>query len=224
MSAITVFPNQASSSSSSVEYFESQYAEAKGDPSRIRWADQRPNPALVNWLNAVAPSLVRCGARACVVGCGLGDDAQEIAKRGYDITAFDCSPTAVEWARQRDPENARSYVQADLFNLPPKWRHRFDLVVEIYTIQSLPPERHEQAMKSLAEILSPNGHMLLIARAAEEPVHGDERPWPLTQEELRRLCSVAGLKIVDDNVSIFEDDEDPPVLRMRAMMVKTGAR
>jgi len=207
---------------SSVEYFESLYAEAAGDASRLRWADQRANPALVNWLNAVAPSLVRCGARACVVGCGLGDDAQELAKRGYEVTAFDCSPTAVEWARQRDPGNARNYVVADLFNLPAKWRHRFDLVVEIYTVQSLPPPQHERAMKALSEILSPHGHMLLIARAAEDGATtppGDEPPWPLSAEELRRLCGTAGLKIREP-VSIFEDDDDPPVMRLRAVIHK----
>jgi 2-polyprenyl-3-methyl-5-hydroxy-6-metoxy-1,4-benzoquinol methylase len=220
MSAASVVPSPVVVAGSHVEYFESAYVEAQGDASRVRWADERANPSLVSWLNAVAPSLVRCGARACVVGCGLGDDAEELVKRGYDVTAFDCSPTAIEWAKRRFPESARSFVQADLFNLPARWRHRFDLVIEIYTIQSLPPEQHEQAMKALAEILSPHGHMLVIARASETPVTGgDERPWPLTEEELRHLASSAGLN-VDGEVAIFEDDEDPPVLRMRALLSK----
>ncbi len=217
MSATSVV---VSSPGSHVEFFESVYADAQGDATRVRWADERANPALIAWLNAVAPSIVRCGARACVVGCGLGDDAVELVKRGYDVTAFDCSATAVEWARQRFPENERSFVQADLFNLPPRWRHRFDLVIEVYTIQSVPPEQHEQAMKALAEILSPHGHMLVIARATEEPVAAsDERPWPLTEEELRHLCASAGLTINGD-IAVFEDDEDPPVLRMRALLSK----
>jgi 2-polyprenyl-3-methyl-5-hydroxy-6-metoxy-1,4-benzoquinol methylase len=219
----TILPSHASS----VDHFESVYAEAHGDASRVRWAEQRPNPALVTWLNAAAPSIVRCGARACVVGCGLGDDAVELVCRGYDVTAFDCSRTAVEWCKRRFPENARAFVQADLFNLPPKWRHRFDLVVEAYTIQSLPPEMHEQALKAMAEVLSPRGHMVLIARAADESTttttDSDEGRWPITEEELRHLCASAGLEIVGP-VSIFEDDEDPPVLRLRAMMVKAGVR
>ena len=40
-----------------VDYFESIYAEADGESSRIPWADGQPASALVNWLNAVAPSL-----------------------------------------------------------------------------------------------------------------------------------------------------------------------
>jgi ubiquinone/menaquinone biosynthesis C-methylase UbiE len=214
---------------STVAYFESAYADAKGDASRLRWADERANPSLVAWLNAIAPSLVRCGARACVVGCGLGDDAVELVRRGYDVTAFDCSPTAITWARQRFPEDARCFVQADLFNLPPRWRHRFDLVIEAYTIQSLPPEQHEQAMRQLAEILSPHGHMLVIARAADtsraaetSAAGRDERPWPLSENELRRLADRAGLAIVGP-VAIFEDEEDPPVLRLRALLGKRQA-
>ena len=173
----------------------------------------------MSWLNVIAPALVRCGARVCVVGCGIGDDALELIKRGYDVTAFDCSATAIDWARKRSPENHRCFVQADLFSLPPKWRHRFDLVIEIYTIQSLPPDQHEQAMKAIAEVLSPHGHMLVIARAADGPAITDERPWPLTEEELRHLCSAAGLQVSGD-VAIFEDDEEPPTLRMRALLSK----
>ena len=40
--------------------FESIYADAHGDPTHIPWVDLRPHPALVAWLNAVAPSIVRC--------------------------------------------------------------------------------------------------------------------------------------------------------------------
>jgi 2-polyprenyl-3-methyl-5-hydroxy-6-metoxy-1,4-benzoquinol methylase len=207
------------SAANTVDFFESVYAEAHGDASRVRWADQRANPALVTWLNAVAPSIVRCGARACVVGCGLGDDAKELIERGYDVTAFDCSATAIDWARTRYPEDQRSFVQADLLNLPARWRHRFDLVIEVYTIQSLPPEQHEQAMNALAEILSPHGHMLLIARAARGGESTNDRPWPLSEEELRHLARAAGLHI-NGEIATFEDDEDPPVLRMRALLSK----
>lgn len=200
------------------ERFESVYAEAQGDPSRIPWAHLRPNPALVNWLNAVAPSLIRCGARVLVVGCGLGDDARELLRRGYDVTAFDCSATAIEWARQRDPEHAHYYVQADLFQPQPRWRHRFDLVVEINTIQSLPPDLQPGAMSAIADLASPRGYVLAICRAAttQAVAPEDGPPWPLTEAQLLEYAALAGLKPVEP-VSVFEDDQTPPVMRMRAL-------
>jgi SAM-dependent methyltransferase len=202
--------------------FETIYSEAAGDASQIPWADQRPHPALVTWLNVVAPSLLRCGSRVCVVGCGLGDDARELMRRGYDVVAFDCSPTAVKWAQSLDPMNRTAYVQADLFDLPERWTHRFDLVVEINTLQSLPPEQHEAAFTSMAELVSRRGHMLVICRECETPAGADDGPpWALTQDELLALADSAGLMI--ESLDSFIDDDDPaaPVPRMRALLART---
>ena len=72
-------------------WFDSFYdvASQKNDATAVPWVHDHPNRAMVNWLNAVAPSLVRCGARVAVVACALGDDAAELVRRGYDVTAFD---------------------------------------------------------------------------------------------------------------------------------------
>lgn len=207
----------------SVDYFESIYAEAEaqGDASRIPWHDGRPQPALLNWLNAIAPSLIRCGARVAVVGCGLGDDARELIRRGYDVTAFDCSATAIAWCRRMDPVNSRNYVQADLFNLPLRWNHRFDLVVEVNTIQSLTPDLHAAAMKSISPLLSAHGHLLVVCRAADEEVAlEDGPPWALTQAQLMHAASDAQLEPAGP-LTTFMDDEDPPVRRMRALFKRS---
>jgi SAM-dependent methyltransferase len=197
--------------------FEAMYADAKGDSALIPWSDGRPHPALVNWLNAVAPSLVRCGARVGVVGCGLGEDAREVIRRGYEVTAFDCSTTAVAWAKRLDPENAACYHVADLFDPPGKWRHRFDLVVEINTIQALPPDTRDRMLSAVADLLSPRGHLLVICRHALEPVGlEDGPPWALTESDLEDAAALAGL-CLDGGISVFTDDEQPPVARMRAV-------
>lgn len=201
----------------SPELFESIYVDAQGDASRIPWADQRAHPALITWLNAVAPSLIRCGSRVCVVGCGLGEDAREIMSRGYDVTAFDCSKTAVTWAKELDAANARCYVHADLFNPLPKWKHRFDLVVEVNTIQSLSPDRHASALRAISDMVSVHGHLLVICRGAEESVSiEDGPPWALTEPELLEAAALAGLVPVS-GVTSFNDDETPAVRRMRAL-------
>lgn len=201
-------------------YFESRYVEAAGDASRIPWSDGRANPALVNWLNAAAPSLVRCGSRVAVPGCGLGEDARELIKRGYEVTAFDISPTAVEWARRLDPDHAECYHRADLFNLSPRWRRRFDLVAEIYTVQSLPMARRPDVFKALADLLTPHGVLLVIARGSKDPVgEADGPPWALTREELLRATAAAGLS-PQGSVDMFLDDETPPQWRLRGVFTR----
>ena len=198
-----------------VDYFESVYAEAGGDRSRIPWASRHPSTAMVNWLNAVAPSLVRCGARVAVVGCGLGDDAREVIRRGYEVTAFDWSPTAVEWARGLDPTHSESYTQADLFKPPSRWGHRFDLVVEINNLQYVTPAAQVNTVKALAKFVAPHGHLLVVCRGADEPAaHDDGPPWPLTERQLVEAASEAGL-VADQSVCCFTDDED--VRRLRGL-------
>ena len=73
-----------------------------------------------------------------MVGCGLGDDAEELARRGYDAAAFDVIEKAIAWCRRRFPDSAVDYRVADVFALPEEWQRAFDLVVEIQTIESLP--------------------------------------------------------------------------------------
>ena len=153
-----------------IEQFEAIYQEAEGDPSRIPWAHARPCPAMVAWLNAEAPCLIRPGARVAVVGCGLGNDAVLLAQRGYDVLAFDICPTAIDWAKRLHPDHASSFIVADLFDLPAKMRHRFDLVVDVHTLQSLPPTCRTEMARGMASMVCHGGHLLAICRGRDPEI------------------------------------------------------
>lgn len=198
--------------------FDGVYREAGGDISKVPWAHQRPCPSMMSWLNAEAPSLVRCGARAAVVGCGLGMDAAALVERGYDVVAFDCCPTAIEWAKRLHPEHAEIFIQGDLFNLPPRLRHRFDLVIEVHTLQALPPQFRPALAAGMASLLSPRGGILLaVCRGRDASVPADSLkgpPFPLTAAELSALMEaneLAPVRPLDE----FHDDNNPPVHRIR---------
>lgn len=198
--------------------FDAIYRDASGERARVRWDDGRPNPHLVSWLDRCAADCVRPGSRVAVVGCGLGDDARLLARRGYEVSAFDVSPTAIEWAKSIDPDWASIFSVADLFALPSRWRHRFDLVVEIHTVQALPPATRSDSMAAIASLLHPHGQLLLICRGAERPQTIEEGPpWALTGDELRALIADAGLE-APEGIEIFLDDETPPQRRMRTVL------
>jgi formyltetrahydrofolate-dependent phosphoribosylglycinamide formyltransferase len=74
-------------------WFETLYAEAGADATRIPWADLAPNPDLVAWT--ARPGALAGARTAVVVGCGLGHDAEHLARHGLDVTAFDIAPSAV---------------------------------------------------------------------------------------------------------------------------------
>lgn len=59
--------------------FEEVYADDGGDLGAVPWATLAAHPVLVAWLDHQAQVSER---RALAVGCGLGDDAEELANRG----------------------------------------------------------------------------------------------------------------------------------------------
>ncbi len=166
---------------SRADLFEGMYAGADSDAGKVPWALLRPNPALEAWLDAMAPA----PGRALVVAVGLGDDAEELARRGWRVTGFDVSATAIDWCRRRFPDSSVDYRVADLFAPPPEWSAGFDLVVEIRTLQSLEPQRRADATASIADWAAPGGllfvHCLLREEGEAAP---DGPPQPLTLREL----------------------------------------
>ncbi|HEY2288353.1 MAG TPA: class I SAM-dependent methyltransferase [Streptosporangiaceae bacterium] len=169
--------------------FEEIYARAGSDFGAIPWAALAPHPALVHWLDGQPAS---DGAAALVVGCGLGDDAEEARRRGYRVTAFDLSPTAVGHCRQRFPQSAADYQVADLFALPGSWDSAFGLVVEIRTLQSLPLPRRGAAVAAIARTIRPGGRVFVRCLARDDDEPPGSRPWPLSRRELAAFTE-AGL-------------------------------
>ncbi len=147
-----------------------------------------------------------------MVGCGLGDDAEELRRRGFDVTAFDISISAIALAAKRFTGTEVEYVAADLFHPPADWARGFDLVHEAYTLQVLPRGLRCKAMGQLASFIAPGGRMLLIARARDEAEDPGEMPWPVTRSELGTLQRV-GLEEL--SFEDYFDAEKPPVRRFR---------
>ncbi|MEM9415294.1 MAG: class I SAM-dependent methyltransferase [Planctomycetota bacterium] len=206
--------------------FEALYAQVEGDAGRVPWADLRPNPILRRWLDGQKvgwpsrPSGRPTGETpvppipsAAVVGCGLGDDANLLAEHGYDTLGFDVAPTAIDWARRRFTHDRLRFEAADLFDLPAEWRGAFELVIEIYTFQSLPLAVRPSAMDSAASLVAPGGTLLVICRGRDEDEPATKLPFPLLKSELGRI-SESGL--VEARFEDFMDDEAPPVRRFIA--------
>jgi SAM-dependent methyltransferase len=164
-------------------WFEALYAAAEGDPDIVPWAKLVPHPHFTRWADQ--QRLRGDGQRALVVGCGLGDDAEDLAKRGFDVTAFDLSESAIGWCRKRFPESDVAYHVADLFKPPSEWVSAFDFVLEINTIQAMPPEMRAGAIAQVAKLIVPGGLLLLVARGREEHEMLFGPPWPLSESEVR---------------------------------------
>lgn len=165
-------------------WFETLYQGAKGDGSQVPWAKLRPHPSLQNWLNTVS---ITENQTALVIGCGLGDDAEALSQKGYSVNAFDISPSAIAWCRQRFPDSTVNYQVDDLLNLDQDWLGKFDFIFECRTIQALPLEMRSEVINAIAPLLSSKGILMVMTRLRdnEDPPSGP--PWPLSEGELRQF-------------------------------------
>jgi SAM-dependent methyltransferase len=210
---------EPAAASDATSWFELLYQAAARGEATIPWASLAPNPHLVRW--AGARSLRGTGRTALVVGCGFGDDAEFVASLGFNVVAFDISPTAIDGARSRFPGSCVDYAPGDLLNPPDSWRGAFDLVVEIYTIQPLHGTARTAALSMLPRLIAPGGTLLIIAHATEEPAPERDPssfPWPLTRAE---IGSAAGI-LHPGRIELLRDDETPPALRWRAEFNRTA--
>jgi len=166
-------------------WFDALYKEAAGNTERIPWADLEPNPYFKEW--AERNDLSGDGRSALVVGCGLGDDANYLNQLGFKVSAFDLSPTAIDWAKKLYGEIDIRFEVMNLFEPYRGWLGAFDFVLEIYTIQPLPMEMREDAIDAVSRFVKDGGELVVVTRGREDDEPVDQVPWPLSRKDLSRF-------------------------------------
>lgn len=188
-------------------WFDALYKEAAGDNDVIPWADLEPNSYFRKWVEA--NGLRGNGRSALVLGCGLGDDAKYLHDLGFKVTAFDISPTAIQWAKKLYGETEIQFEVADLFQPFRGWLEGFDLVLEIYTIQPLPIDMRPKVIDAIAGFVAEKGTLVVVTRGREDDNDPDQMPWPLSRKDLSRFEN-NGLTKTDLVVMKAENEDEPP--------------
>jgi len=191
-------------------WFERLYAEANRGQAIVPWDREEPHEVVAEWFRGVQGD----GRRALVVGCGLGRDAEFVARLGFATTAFDWAPSAIDAVRRRHAGSSVRYVQADLLDPPAEWQHAFDFVLESLTVQSLPVSMHGPATAAVRGFVAPGGTLLVVAAGRDDDAPaGDGPPWPLL---LREIDAFAGDGLQRVRVEAISDPAAPAGLRWRA--------
>jgi hypothetical protein len=197
-------------------WFDSIYKNANGDYKKVFWADLEPSPYLVEWLekNPINKKI----KKACVIGCGVGDDAQALSEFGFDVTAFDISPSAIELCINRYPNTKVDYIVADLFDYPKEWFEKFDVVYECNTIQVLPGVYRHKARDAMSSLICKDGYILVSCRSRNEGEKQDAIPLPLTKKEIDNFKTINNLKEL--SFLAYDDNQEPSVPHFFAVYKK----
>tara|TARA_Y100001978_G_C23513771_1_gene346889 strand:- start:160 stop:681 length:522 start_codon:yes stop_codon:yes gene_type:complete len=167
-----------------------------------------PHPFLVEWIEENQHT-----GRALVVGSGLGEDAAFLCEKGWEVTAFDISESAIEWASQLHKGKEIDWSVGDLVKPEESWKGAFDLVLEVHILQAIPEKIRNAAYTNLSSFLERHGLLVCIGRLAdglEEEI--EVPPWPLSREFIHQIGK--GLSEVEFHTAVIPDKEE---IRYRAV-------
>ena len=177
-------------------FFENVYKNVdKDNLVSIPWANLVANAHLVDYLNVKDDMSY---GRALVIGCGLGDDADALAKMGYEVDAIDISQTAIRMAKERFPTESIDFRVEDIFKLPASMFAAYDFVFESRTIQSLDPKFRDELIEIIAGLLAKGGELLVHTNIQNDNENYGGPPWPLYRRELLGFEKY-GLKVQHQN-------------------------
>jgi 2-polyprenyl-3-methyl-5-hydroxy-6-metoxy-1,4-benzoquinol methylase len=122
--------------------------------------------------------------RALEIGCGTGTNAVALAQRGFDVTAFDLSPLAIDQAREKAAKAGVkvNFFQANAMELPDLGRFGFVFDRGVYHV--LRRVNLFGFLKLLDRVAEPGGWYFTEAGNANDPVTLQEGPPRVTQVEM----------------------------------------
>jgi len=136
---------------------------------RAGWDLGGPTPTLHRLLES---GEIKPG-RVIVLGAGRGHDARDWARHGFQVTAVDFAADAVAAMRDlADPAAPTEIVQADIFALPPKLNHKFDVVLEYTCFCAINPARRDEYASVVARLIKPGGTYAALLFPLDQHVGG----------------------------------------------------
>jgi SAM-dependent methyltransferase len=184
------------------------------------WDLKSPNPVFVELLRN--KDLIKPG-KLLITGCGKGYDAVAAAKAGFDVTAVDFSPVALEHARElAESELVRiKFVEEDIFTLGNEWLDAYDVVYEYTTYCAINPSRRKEFAQKISSFIKPGGKLLALIFPVDER-EGDpaslshrEPPFRIDLTEFyRNFSEFLQLEFSSKRISSVKPRENKEVLQI----------
>jgi SAM-dependent methyltransferase len=152
----------------------------------------------------LADVLVPRAARILDAGAGLGRVAAALLARGHDVTAVEKDPDLIARAHRLFPHVV--VVEADILELTPALLDRqgrpssYDLIVVVGNVMVyLAEDTESRALRTLVELLAPDGRILVGFAPEKGPPHSRE----YSAADFRQHARTAGL-VVEHEFSTYD--------------------
>jgi len=152
------------------------------DWSQLPWAHDEPTLFLAELCKQRGTS-----GKALDIGCGAGTDSVYLAQQGWDVTALDFIPKALEFTQARAAAAGVSVtpVEADIttWEVP----GAFDVVLDHGLLHNMDPERYPAYRERLLEAVAPDGDFVLLHWHPLYPgqASGEVGPTRRSREEIK---------------------------------------
>ena len=103
--------------------------------------------------------------RALDIGCGTGDHALNLARRGWDVTAVDFVPRALDTARAKTAEAGVyvQYVKADVTDMAEEVGGDFALLLDVGCFHGLKAQQRPAYVQQIQTVSRPGTTLLMLA-------------------------------------------------------------
>jgi len=187
---------------------------------RPPWDTGIPAPPLLRFLDANPPT--RENYPSCTsdldkitaldLGSGTGANAIELHRRGFDITAIEHSPMAMERAYQRaeEMEAVLRFVLADVFEFG-KREEKFDLILDAGVYHYIRKARLEEYLQLLRRISKPGTLFFCLAGREDDKNPPSPTFSPEVKEPYQGPPTVSEDHFYDELGRLFDLEELEPI-------------
>ncbi|MGB3200316.1 MAG: methyltransferase domain-containing protein [Nodosilinea sp.] len=124
-----------------------------------RWDLGHPAPAFKTLLDSADAPPPR---PAIVLGAGRGHDAVFFAQHGFDVTAVDFAPSAIQALEQQAHNLPLKPLQRDIFDLLPEYAGQFNYAIEHTCFCAIDPTLRPAYVDLVTNLLVPGGELLAV--------------------------------------------------------------
>jgi len=170
--------NKKKTPESRPNFWETHYQE--GDTG---WDVGGPTPVFSQLVESLPPG------KLCIIGCGRGYDAVLFAQHGFNVTAVDFAPSAIQSVQQLAHQANLSIhaLERDLFTLTQDFESVFNYIIEQTCFCAIPVNRRIEYEQLVWTILKPEGQLIGLWYPLDKKLAAGGPPWGVEETALKRL-------------------------------------